>query len=57
MTKVLKLLRIFHATRTIYIPAFDDEFVISGQGTVGKEIFDELKIKSTMFWLQSVAAD
>ena len=27
-----------HATRTIYIPAFDDEFVISGQGTVGKEI-------------------
>ncbi|MEK7177262.1 MAG: threonine ammonia-lyase IlvA [Patescibacteria group bacterium] len=34
-----------HATRTIYIPAFDDEFVISGQGTVGKEIFDELKNK------------
>ena len=34
-----------YETRTVYIPAFDDEFVISGQGTVGKEIFDELKNK------------
>lgn len=30
-------------TGAIFIPAFDDEFVISGQGTVGKEIYDELK--------------
>lgn len=29
-------------TGAIYISAFDDEKVISGQGTVGKEIFDEL---------------
>lgn len=28
-------------TGTIYIPAFDDELVINGQGTIGKEIYDE----------------
>lgn len=28
-------------TGTVYIPAFDDEFVINGQGTIGKEIYDE----------------
>ncbi|EKE13993.1 MAG: hypothetical protein ACD_12C00720G0003 [uncultured bacterium] len=32
-------------TGTTYIPAFDDEFVITGQGTVGKEIFEELEGK------------
>jgi threonine dehydratase len=31
-----------HETGAVYIPAFDDEFVIDGQGTVGKEIYDEL---------------
>ena len=32
-------------TRAVYIPAFDDKFIIAGQGTVGKEIYDELKGK------------
>ena len=34
-----------HKTGAIYIPAFDDELVINGQGTIGKEIYDELKEK------------
>jgi len=34
-----------HETGAVYIPAFDDELVISGQGTVGKEIYDELEGK------------
>lgn len=29
--------------KAVYVPPFDDERVISGQGTVGKEIFDELQ--------------
>ena len=29
-------------TGAVYIPAFDDEKVIAGQGTIGKEIFEEL---------------
>lgn len=34
-----------YETRAVYIPAFDDRFVINGQGTIGKEIFEELKEK------------
>lgn len=34
-----------HQTNAIYIPAFDDEFVINGQGSIGKEIYDELEGK------------
>ena len=34
-----------HESGAIYIPAFDDELVINGQGTIGKEIYDELKEK------------
>ncbi len=30
-----------HETGAVYIPAFDDELVINGQGTIGKEIYDE----------------
>lgn len=30
-------------TDATYIPAFDDELIISGQGTIAKEIYDELK--------------
>ena len=32
-------------TGVVYIPAFDDELVISGQGTIGKEFFEELNGK------------
>jgi len=31
-----------HKTEAIYIPAFDDELVISGQGTIAKEIYETL---------------
>ena len=34
-----------HKSKAVYIPAFDDKSVINGQGTVGKEIFEELKGK------------
>jgi len=34
-----------HKTGAIYIPAFDDEYVVAGQGTIGKEIFEELNGK------------
>ena len=34
-----------HETGVVYIPAFDDKLVINGQGTIGKEIYDELKGK------------
>lgn len=40
-------------TGAIYISAFDDEKVIAGQGTIGKEIFDELG-KETHFVLAPV---
>lgn len=30
---------------SVYIPAFDDELVINGQGTIGREIYNELKYK------------
>ena len=32
-------------TGATYIPAFDDEYVVAGQGTIGKEIFEELNGK------------
>ncbi len=31
-----------HENKAVYIPAFDDNYVINGQGTIGKEIYDEL---------------
>lgn len=34
-----------HKTGTVYIPAFDDKLVINGQGTIEKEIYEELKGK------------
>ena len=34
-----------HETGAVYIPAFDDKLVINGQGTIGKEIYNELKGK------------
>ncbi len=34
-----------HKTGAVYIPAFDDKLVINGQGTIGKEIYEELKGK------------
>lgn len=32
-----------HETGAVYISAFDDPYVINGQGTIGKEIYEELK--------------
>jgi len=34
-----------HETGVIYIPAFDDELVVCGQGTIGKEIYEDLSGK------------
>lgn len=31
-----------HKTGAVYIPAFDDPLVVSGQGTIAKEIYDQL---------------
>ena len=42
-TKVAKVYS--RETGTVYIPAFDDEYVVAGQGTIGKEIFEELNGK------------
>lgn len=32
-----------HENKAAYISAFDDPFVINGQGTIGKEIYEELR--------------
>ena len=34
-----------YETGAVYIPAFDDGYVVAGQGTIGKEIFEELNGK------------
>ena len=38
-------------TGSLYIPAFDDELVIAGQGTIGKEIFEELSGKVDLVFI------
>lgn len=37
--------KITHEKNAIFVHPFDDELVISGQGTIGKEIYDELADK------------